>query len=248
MSDHIASLLAARRILCVQPHYDDNDLGAGGTLAALSDAGAEIHYLTVADDLLGVLDPEISDADARRKLRSEQQQAGEWIGVASLRELELPDAGDWDYLALRTRVIEQIRRLRADFVFTVDPWLPHEAHRDHTRVGQAVAEAAILYGLPRVRTVPEVDDAYRRDGRHELQAVVFYFTREPNAVFDVGATRERKHRALDAYQSQFSAEELANLHRGLEAMERHWAEAEAFSHGEALKLIEPGRLHVGLLP
>jgi LmbE family N-acetylglucosaminyl deacetylase len=245
VSDHIASLLAARRILCVQPHYDDNDLAAGGTIARLADAGAEIHYLTVADDLLGVLDPGISDAEARRRLRSEQQRAGEQIGVAALHELELPDAGDWDYVALRTRVIEQIRRLRADFVFTVDPWLPHEAHRDHTRVGQAVAEAAILYGLPRVRTVPEVDADYRR---HDLQAVVFYFTRDPNLVFDIDATRERKHRAIDAYQSQFAAEELANLHRGLDAMERRWAEAETFTHGEALKLLEPARLHVGLVP
>jgi hypothetical protein len=29
----IPDLLRARRLLCVQPHYDDNDIGAGGTLA-----------------------------------------------------------------------------------------------------------------------------------------------------------------------------------------------------------------------
>jgi LmbE family N-acetylglucosaminyl deacetylase len=26
-------VFSARRVLCVQPHYDDNDIGAGGTLA-----------------------------------------------------------------------------------------------------------------------------------------------------------------------------------------------------------------------
>jgi LmbE family N-acetylglucosaminyl deacetylase len=245
VSDPIDSLLAAKRVLCVQPHYDDNDLGAGGTLAALADAGAEIHYLTVTDDLMGVLDPGLSDEDARAQLLREQEEAGRTIGVHALHSLDLPDAGEWDYVALRRAVILHIRRLRADCVFTVDPWLPHEAHRDHTRVGHAVAEAAILYGLPRIRTTPEVDGGYTG---HDLRAAVFYFTIEPNSVFDIGQTRERKHRALDAYRAQFTPRDLGNLHRGLDAMEERWAADEPFSHGEALKILHPGRLHVGLVP
>jgi LmbE family N-acetylglucosaminyl deacetylase len=43
-------IFQAKKILCVQPHYDDNDIGAGGTLAKLHEAGAEIIYLTVTDD------------------------------------------------------------------------------------------------------------------------------------------------------------------------------------------------------
>ena len=38
-------LLSARRALCVQPHYDDNDLAAGGTFAALADAALAIVQL-----------------------------------------------------------------------------------------------------------------------------------------------------------------------------------------------------------
>ena len=53
----------ARSILCIQPHYDDNDLGAGGTIAALHDAGCQVVYLTVTDDLVGVKD-ESSNIDA----------------------------------------------------------------------------------------------------------------------------------------------------------------------------------------
>jgi hypothetical protein len=30
-------------------------------------------------------------------------------------------------------------------------------------------------------------------------------------------------------------------------MERSWAEPEPFSHGEALKVLDPGQLHCGLL-
>ena len=49
-------LLTARVILAVQPHYDDNDIGAGGTLAALAASGVEVYYLTVTNDLVGVID------------------------------------------------------------------------------------------------------------------------------------------------------------------------------------------------
>ena len=68
--DRLAPLREARRVLCVQPHYDDNDLGIGGTVAALADAGAEVHYLTATDDLVGVLDPDLPDAEATRRLRA----------------------------------------------------------------------------------------------------------------------------------------------------------------------------------
>ncbi|MCC6956023.1 MAG: PIG-L family deacetylase, partial [Anaerolineales bacterium] len=50
----IPDLFSARRVLCVQPHYDDNDIAAGGTIARLKSAGAEVVYLTVTDDLMGV--------------------------------------------------------------------------------------------------------------------------------------------------------------------------------------------------
>ena len=47
-------LLSARKLLAIQPHYDDNDISAGGTIAALVERGAEVFYLTVTDDLVGV--------------------------------------------------------------------------------------------------------------------------------------------------------------------------------------------------
>ena len=71
----------ARRILAIQPHYDDNDIAAGGTLAALSAAGAELIYLTVTDDLVGVVDQLQSDEAMTTALRDDQFRAGEIVGV-----------------------------------------------------------------------------------------------------------------------------------------------------------------------
>ena len=72
---------AAQRILAIQPHYDDNDIAAGGALAALAKGGAEIYYLTVTDDLIGVIDEKLSPEEAAAQLKAEQIQAGEIIGV-----------------------------------------------------------------------------------------------------------------------------------------------------------------------
>jgi LmbE family N-acetylglucosaminyl deacetylase len=239
----IPDLFTARRVLCVQPHYDDNDIGAGGTIARLADAGAEIHYLTVTDDLAGVLDASLSDAEATARLRAEQAEAGEAIGVRAQHWLGHPDAGDWDVFAARRQIIRHIRALRPELVFTPDPWLRHELHPDHLRTSRAVAEACMFYGLARIKTDPEVDRAY---ARHELTAIVFYYTVESNTTVDIGATRARKHRALDAYRAQFTPEQLKLLHYGLELKEREWASGQPFTHGEALRVMHPRQLHVGI--
>ncbi len=241
-------ILSARCVLCVQPHYDDNDIAAGGSFARMADAGAAVHYLTVTDNLAGVLDAELSDAEAIARTRAEQEAAGREIGVHSQLRLDLPDAGEWSEVELRTRVIEEIRRLRPDYVFTCDPWLPHEAHRDHLRTGIAVAEAVMFHGMPRFRTRPEVDATYADGGDHEIRGLVLYFTREPNLAIDIGATRERKHRAIDAYRAQLQGENLAGIHAGIAAMERLWGEPDGVEHAEAFKLLRPGQLHVGLAP
>jgi LmbE family N-acetylglucosaminyl deacetylase len=239
----VPDLSQARRLLCVQPHYDDNDLGAGGTIAALAARGAEVFYVTATDDLVGVRDDGLSDEEARTLLRSEQERAGAEIGVREQAWLDLPDAGDYDYFALRAGVIGHIRRLRPDFLFTVDPWLPFESHRDHLVVGRAVAEASFLHRYPRLKTDPDTDRAYEPYG---ITGIAFYFTRQPNLIFDITDTRERKRGAIAAYEAQFAPEELELLQAGLEAKEREWAGAESFSHGEALLVLSPGQLHVHL--
>jgi len=233
-------LARARRVLAVQPHYDDNDIAAGGTLAALADAGAELHYVTVTDDLVGVLDASLPDAEARPRLRAEQERAGAEIGVAAHYWLDYPDAGDWSQHDLRREVIRHVRMVRPDFLFSVDPWLSREAHGDHLKTGRAVAEAALLYRFPRLRTDPDVDAGYEP---HALAGVAFYFTSEPTTIFDVSKTRARKERAIGAYAAQFSAGELSGLQRVLEAAERRCAEGRGFSHGEPLRVLAPAQLH-----
>jgi len=233
-------LRAARRLLCIQPHYDDNDIGAGGTLARLAAEGAELVYVTVSDDLLGVLDPDLDDAEAARRLRAEQERAGREIGVSAQVRLGYPDAGRWDEIALRRALVREIRRLRPDFVVSVDPWLPTEAHPDHLRTGRLALEAVLLHGLPRVRSDPQVDAAFSGEC---VRGVALYFTARPDTWIDVSPTRAAKHRAIDAYVSQLDGASRRRIHAGLEQLERRWGARAGGTHGEALRVLHPAHLH-----
>lgn len=241
---NIPDLGQAKRILCIQPHYDDNDIGAGGTLAALHDAGAEIFYLTITDDLVGVIDLALPDQSASAKLKREQAQAGEIIGVSWHSWLGYPDAGKYDYYEMRNRIIRHVRLLRPDYIFTCDPWLTYEAHRDHVNTGLAAAEASYLHAMPRLKLDEEVDRDYTP---YQVAGIAFYFTSAPNATVDITDTHQRKHRALDCYQTQFSAAEMAGLHQELEILERGLAQGTGFEFGEPLKVLRTGQLHVSLM-
>lgn len=235
-----ASDMHARRVVCIQPHYDDNDLFAGGTLALLHNLGAELIYLTVTDDLVGVLDQTLTDEQMQFQLRSEQVQAGKIIGVDQYFWLAYPDAGPYDYYRLRIDIIANLRLLRPDYVFTVDPWLPNEAHRDHVLTGLAAAEAVYLMNFPRIKTRDEIDQVYEP---YEIQAIAFYLTASPNVVIDISQTVEQKHRAVQAYKAEFSEEDLVNQIRELEMTERIVGEVKHYHQAEQFKFVSPSQLH-----
>ena len=236
-------IFEAKRILAVQPHYDDNDIAAGGTLAALAEKGVEIHYLTVTDDLIGVIDDSLSPEEAAAQLKAEQYQAGEIIGVKGQYWLDFPDAGKYDYFDVRLGIIRHIRMVKPDFLLTCDPWMAYEAHNDHILTGKAAAEAAILFGLMRLKTTPDVDKAFEQSPS-DLLGIAFYSSSYPNTVIDISATREKKHAAIDQYKAQFTPEDMQMLHLALDFKEQEYAGEKDFSHGEPLKVLRPFHLHV----
>jgi LmbE family N-acetylglucosaminyl deacetylase len=237
------NILDAKRVLCIQPHYDDNDIAVAGTLALLRKRNAELFYLTTTDDLMGVVDHSLSDREAAQALQRDQFAAGEIIGVKEQFWLGYPDAGEYDYLALRRDFLKYIRLLRPDYVFTPDAWLTYEAHRDHIQTGLAAAEAVMFAGLTKIPSSdPAVDAAYKD---HEIQGVAFYYTREPNQIMDISEAWEQKIEAVRCYEAQFRPEEMDQLVEALDAKAQQAAMGKSFARGEPLKVLHPSALHCG---
>jgi len=240
----IPDIFQAERVLCIQPHYDDNDIAAAGTLVRLHANGAELTYLTVTDDLMGVVDASLSPKAAMASLKRDQSAAGEIVGVSQQVWLGYPDAGEYDYFALRRDLLRYIRLIKPDFIFTPDPWLAYEAHRDHVQTGLAAAEAAIFAGLTRIASSdPSVDAVYEGNN---IRGIAFYYTREPNQIVDVSNVWEQKMEAVKCYQTQFTPEGMDQLVMALDAKSRQAVAGQGFSRGEPLKILHPSALHCGL--
>lgn len=240
----IPDIFSAKRILCIQPHYDDNDIAAAGILAQLARNGAELFYLTATDDLMGVVDVSLSDEDAAQALKGDQFAAGKIVGITEQYWCGYPDAGDYKYFDLRREFLKYIRSLRPDFVFAPDAWLTYEGHRDHIQTGLAAAEAVMFAGLTKIASSdPAVDAAYQP---HSILGIALYFTREPNYIADISSTWEEKLAAVRCYKSQFDPDEMEQLVLALDRKSRQAAQGQPFERGEPLKVLHTSALHCGI--
>ena len=240
----IPDIFSTKRILCIQPHYDDNDIAAAGILTKLAKNGAELFYLTATDDLMGVVNLSLSDEDAATALKRDQFAAGNIVGVKEQHWLGYPDAGEYDYFDLRRDILKYIRLIKPDFVFAPDAWLTYEGHHDHIQTGLAAAEAVMFAGLKKIASSdPAVDSAYEE---HDILGVALYFTREPNYIADITSTWEEKIGAMRCYEAQFSPEGMEQLVFALDMKSQQVAAGRSFARGEPLKVLHPSALHCGI--
>lgn len=229
-------ILTAKRALCIQPHSDDNEIGMGGTVAALAARGCEVHYLTVTNGDLGQPAEPMEPAALAALRREEAIAAGSLLGAKEFHFFDEPDGSLSDVPALAGKIAELIRAVRPDVVFCPDPWARYEAHFDHVTTGRAAAQAFLSAGLaqyPRgTKTSP-----------WQPSAIGFYFTQEPNVVVDVTETFEKKFAAMALHRSQLD-EQTLGLYRVYFTMQcGQRAQGKGFALGEGFKVLSPLHLH-----
>lgn len=229
-------ILGAKRALCIQPHADDNEIGMGGTIAALAARGCEIHYLTVTNGDLGAQAGPCDPAQLAATRRVEAEAAGHALGASVFHWFDEPDGSLEHIPALAEKIAELIRTVQPDVVFCPDPWALYEAHQDHIVTGKAAAQAflsASLAQYPRgTKTAP-----------WQPGAIGFYFTQSPNTVVDVTDTFEAKFAAMALHRSQLN-DQLLGLYRIYFTMQgQKLAEGRGFALGEGLKVLSPLHVH-----
>jgi len=169
-------LSAARRVLVIAPHPDDETLGCGGTLARLAPA-CEIHLLLVTNgDGGGALPPGTSQT--RKK---EMAEAARTLGVAApVLHLEEPDGRFTDSPAYRLALFGIVDRLEPNWVFL--PWL-NDSHADHAAIARASSQAL---------------------RRSRVETLLYYETWTPvpaTHVVDITQTLDRKKAALRCHET-----------------------------------------------
>lgn len=193
------SLEGITKLLCIQPHPDDNEIGMGGMIAELTARGCKVDYLTVTDGALGDLGIVQGDLKAIRK--EEAKAACAHLGASEFHFLDLADGSLKDVPALAGKIAEILRAGEYDAVACPDPWNSYEAHQDHIVTGLAAAQAAINCNLMHY-------PADTKTAPIDLKAVLFYFTQKPNSFLDVSAHFGRKMEAVAIHRSQITPQML----------------------------------------
>lgn len=243
----VPDLEACRSLLCVQPHPDDNEVGAGATIAKLAAAGCAVSCLTVTDGRLGTPDPAMPPQEVVALRRGEVEAAARILGVSRCLFLDVPDGSFPDEAMLCRRIVAVIRELRPEIVLTCDPFLPYETHPDHRRVGMAVMEACLFSQFPHF-----VADPAGAHAPWAVSGVALHTTHAPNTFIDVTATWETKLQAIAAHASQFPAPVLAQYRayfdfKGAEFAARGAGRRAARSdRAEAFKVLSPLHLHANV--
>jgi LmbE family N-acetylglucosaminyl deacetylase len=204
------------RVLVVSAHPDDVDFGCAGTVAALTDAGADVAYCFVTSGEAGS-DHLTIDAEALAALREEEQTAAaKEVGVSDLVWLHHPDGAVEVTIDLRRDLTAAIRRARPDLVICQSPERNLDrifgSHPDHLAAGEATLRA-VYPDARNPRSYPELLD--QGLAPHSVAEVWLVAHPAADLRVDVTATFDRKLAALRAHQSQTGhREDLDDMIRG----------------------------------
>lgn len=193
------SLRTAKRVLFVQPHPDDNQIAAGGTIAWLISRGVECWELTVTDDRFAELDYVGRENEVETIRQKEAKAAQQFLGMKNAGFLGYADKTTASVHEISRKICEVIRELKPDFVITADPNLATECHSDHIKVGWAVKFACQDADC---KFYPELVDGQLRTDAYKVPNIGFYYTDKPNTLIDISDYEETKIKAIECHVSQ----------------------------------------------
>lgn len=177
-------------VLAFGTHPDDAEIGCGGTLIKLADAGLRV---VVADLVRGELGTRGS-----AEIRAQEADASSKIlGLHGRENLGLQDGSIGADAAAKRAVVQTLRRWRPKAIF-----LPYweDRHPDHSNASRLIYESAFLSGLVRFDTGQE---AFRP---RQLFYYMGWYEFAPTFIVDITEQAERKLQAIYSYQTQFRAD------------------------------------------
>lgn len=194
------------RALVVMAHPDDTEFFAGGTLALWAAAGTDITLVLVTNGDKGSDDPSLTPELIGAQRQTEQRAAAAVLGIRHVVFLGEPDSELLYTLALRRRIVAEIRRYQPQVVITTDPacyYFGHSYinHADHRVVGETVL-AAIFPASNNRFCHPELLAAGLLP--HAVPQLWLAFAEQPDSWVDITATFAHKVTALRCHVSQFA--------------------------------------------
>jgi LmbE family N-acetylglucosaminyl deacetylase len=208
--------------IAIVAHPDDIEYSCAGTMARWARAGARISYVLCTSGDVGIDEPGMTRARATEIREAEQRQAAEIVGAVEVVFLREPDGKLEATMALRKRLVREIRRFRPEVVVCGDPtivWAGNDYinHPDH----RAAATAALDAIFPAAGQ-PNLFEELTEEGflAHKPRKVYVTSWNGADVFVNIEETIELKISALRAHKSQMKDWDP-------EQMIREWAQDRA---------------------
>ncbi len=185
-----------KRVLVFGAHPDDEIIGPGGTIARLSDEGAEVTVVTFTAGETAYTSPELKGKMADIRL-GEARKCDEILGIKERLILGLPCQGVTNDTETYQKCVGIIREKKPDLILS---HYPYDKHRDHRAVAEIVDE---VRWKATERVLADLGEPWYCSYLFYYE-VLELFT-NPSMVVDITDYFERK---LDAMRSQASQVEM----------------------------------------
>lgn len=183
------------RTLVVAPHPDDEVLGCGGTIARLTDSGAETYVVVVTQG-----QPPAYSSEFVSRVQQEAREAHAMLGVKETFWLGMPAAAlaETAHSALNSALGGLITRLRPKTL--IIPFAG-DIHIDH----QLIFTSSLVAARPHQENYPELILAYETLSETNWNAPYLTPAFTPNVFIEISDQLERKLEAMRCFGSQLRA-------------------------------------------
>jgi len=190
------------RVLAIHAHPDDVEFQCAGTLLLLKRLGCQITIATMTPGDCG--SDELGPEDIAAVRRSEAARSAKLLGAGYVC-LEFRDLRIDIDTPSRRRVVEALRRIRPDIVFTAPPV---DYMTDHEHTSRLVRDAAFICSIPNYAThqgdpAPPMEHIPYLYYVDPVEGVDWFGDRiEPHFYVDISEVFERKRDMLACHESQ----------------------------------------------
>ena len=229
-----------QRAMVIVAHPDDIEFGCAGTVARWVQDGAEVCYVLCTSGDVGIAEAGMTKARAAEVREAEQVAAAAVVGVKEVVFLREPDGLLENTIALRKKLVREIRRFKPEVVITEDPTLYWSDSGDGQRINHPdhrAAGGAALDAIFPAAGQPNLFEELAEEGftAHKVRKVYVRDYYQGTSFVDVSGTIELQIAALKQHVSQIGAWEPA-------PSMREWAAATAKRGGTGMIYAESYRI------
>jgi LmbE family N-acetylglucosaminyl deacetylase len=133
--------------MAIVAHPDDIEFSCAGTMARWARLGSRISYVLLTSGDVGIADAKLTRAQAVDIREAEARAAADIAGAAEIIFLREPDGLLEPTIALRKKLVREIRRFKPEVIISGDPTMVWAGpnyinHPDHRAAAQVAIDAA----------------------------------------------------------------------------------------------------------